>query len=59
MRSDVKFDGVCVCLCVCVSVWCRTAVRRGESIRYLVPDPVMKHIMKHKLYLPVTETDVT
>jgi len=44
--------------CMCVSEY-RTAVRRGESIRYLMPDPVIEYIMKHKLYSTVTDTDLT
>ena len=53
---------VTLCIHVCNSVycmWCRTAVRRGESIRYLVPDLVIEYIMQHKLYLTVAENDVT
>jgi len=29
----------------------RTAVRRGDSVKYLVPDPVIQYIKKNKLYL--------
>lgn len=30
----------------------RRAIRRGESVKYLVPDPVIKYIKRNKLYLP-------
>ena len=31
--------------------WIRELVRRGESIRYLVPEPVREYIMKKKLFI--------
>ena len=34
-------------LAVCV---CRRAVRRGDSIRYLLQDAVVDYILEHKLY---------
>ena len=43
-----------VCMC-----GCRTAVRRAESIRYLVPDLIIEYITQHKLYLTVTDTNTT
>lgn len=30
----------------------RRAIRRGESVKYLVPDPVIEYIKRNKLYLP-------
>ena len=33
-------------------------MRRGENIRYCVPDAVIEYITQHKLYLTVTDTDV-
>lgn len=36
----------------------RTAVRRGESIRYLVPDVVIDYIAQHKLYSTVIDSDI-
>ncbi|KAF6038689.1 NMNAT1 [Bugula neritina] len=30
----------------------RTAIRRNESIKYAVPEPVLEYILKHKLYNP-------
>jgi len=29
----------------------RTSVRRGNSVKYLVPDPVIEYVQKNKLYL--------
>ncbi|XP_078498397.1 nicotinamide/nicotinic acid mononucleotide adenylyltransferase 1 isoform X1 [Lissotriton helveticus] len=33
----------------------RRALRRGESVRYLVPDSVLEYIRKHQLYNPESE----
>lgn len=30
----------------------RRAIRRGESVKYLVPDPVIEYIKRNELYLP-------
>lgn len=37
----------------------RRRVREGRSIRYLVPDPVMKYIEKERLYLSEPEKHIT
>lgn len=34
-----------------VSVF-RRALRRGESVKYLIPDPVIEYIKANKLYVP-------
>lgn len=33
----------------------RRALRRGQSVRYLLPDDVVNYIQKHKLYTSETE----
>lgn len=30
----------------------RRAIRRGESVKYLIPDPVIEYIKRNELYLP-------
>ena len=36
----------------CLFSFFRRAIRRGESVKYLVPDPVIEYIKRNELYLP-------
>ena len=43
-----------------ISIWfARTAIRRGQSVKYLIQDSVLDYIIKHNLYTRSTHASVT